>query len=52
MDDRSIQFTLFLAVTVFVPVLVRLGVDIARRILAALQHHAPMRTAPREHEVR
>jgi|SoimicmetaTmtHAB_FD_contig_111_17680_length_1637_multi_4_in_0_out_0_2 hypothetical protein len=52
MDDRSMQFALFLAVAVFVPVLVALGVDIARRILAALQHHAPMRTTAREHEVR
>ena len=52
MDDRSMQFALFLAIAVFVPVLVGLGVVIARRILAALQHHAPMRTAPREHEVR
>jgi len=52
MDDRSIQFALFLAVAVIVPVLVALGVDIARRIVAAAQHHAPLRTTAREHEVR
>ena len=52
MDDRSIQFALFLAVAVIVPVLVAVGVDIARRIVAALQHHAPMGTTAREHEVR
>ena len=52
MDDRSIQFALFLVIAMVVPVLVAVGVDIARRIVAAVQH--PTRLAPtsHEHEVR
>ena len=37
MDDRMVSFALFLVVVVAVPVLVAVGVDIARRIATHLQ---------------
>ena len=37
MDDRMVSFALFLVIVVAVPVLVAVGVDIARRIAAHLK---------------
>jgi len=41
MDDRMVSFALFLVIVVAVPVLVAVGVDIARRI-AAHMHAQPV----------
>ena len=43
MDERMVTFALFLVVVVAVPVLVAVGVDIARRIAAHL-HAQPVAT--------
>ena len=43
MDDRMVSFALFLVIVVAVPVLVAVGVDIARRIAA---HAHAARNAP------
>lgn len=37
MDDRMVSFAMFLVIVVAVPVLVAVGVDIARRIATHLQ---------------
>ena len=47
MDDRMVSFALFLVIVVAVPVLVAVGVDIARRIAAHLQAQHVAQDAPR-----
>ena len=47
MDDRMVSFALFLVVVVAVPVLVAVGVDIARRIAAHLHAQPVAQDAPR-----